>query len=77
MEQGQYDELNDAQSSICAAHSALRNLAGIIETSMKEDDWYRYDDLSGDIYCIKHALQRFEAMIAAQGLKGDGIKWRI
>jgi|DEB19_MinimDraft_3_1074340.scaffolds.fasta_scaffold15621_3 hypothetical protein len=71
------DALQDAHSAICAAHTALRRLDGVIETSLEEDDSYRYEDLSGDIYSIRHALQLFEAVIAANGLKGDGIKWRI
>jgi hypothetical protein len=72
-----YDALQDAYSAICAAHSALRSMNGVIETSLDEDDSYRFEDLSGDLYCIRHALQLFEAVIHANGLKGDGIKWRI
>lgn len=72
-----HDALRDAYSSICAAHSALRSINGVIETSLEEDDSYRFEDLSGDLYCIRHALQLFEAVITANGLKGDGIKWRI
>ncbi|MGA1695108.1 MAG: hypothetical protein ACO38B_09430 [Burkholderiaceae bacterium] len=71
------DTLQDAHNAICAAHTALRRLDGVIETSLEEDDSYRYEDLSGDIYSIRHALQLFEAVLAANGLKGDGIKWRV
>jgi len=71
------DVLQDALSAICAAHTSLRSMAGVIETSLEEDDSYRYEDLSGDIYCIRHVLQLFESVIQANGLKGDGIKWRI
>jgi hypothetical protein len=71
------DALQDAYSAICAAHTALRRMDGVIETSLAEDDSYRFEDLSGDIYSIRHALQLFEAVIAANGLKGDGIKWRV
>jgi hypothetical protein len=52
-------------------------MAGALDTSLDEDDSYRFEDLTGDIYSIRHALQLFEAVIAANGLKGDGIKWRI
>jgi hypothetical protein len=73
----QHTALHEAHSVICAAHTALRNMAGVLETSLEEDDSYRFEDLTGDIYSIRHALQLFEAVIAANGLKGDGIKWRI
>jgi|GEM_PF-5956942 len=73
----QHTALQDAYSAICAAHTALRRMDGVIETSLAEDDSYRFEDLSGDIYSIRHALQLFEAVVAANGLKGDGIKWRI
>lgn len=72
-----HDALQDAYSAICAAHSALRSINGVIETSLEEDDSYGFEDLSGDLYCIRHALQLFEAVITANGLKRDGIKWRI
>ena len=73
----QHTALHEAYSAICAAHTALRNMAGALDTSLVEDDSYRFEDLTGDTYSIRHALQLFEAVIAANGLKGDGIKWRI
>jgi hypothetical protein len=72
-----HEALHEAYSAICAAHTALRRMDGALETSLEEDDSYRYEDLTGDIYSIRHALQLFEAVITANGLKGDGIKWRI
>ena len=73
----QSDALQECYDAICAAHNALRSMAGIIETSLDETDDYRFEDLSGDIYCIRSALQSYERLIKASGLKGDGIKWRI
>ena len=72
-----FDVLQENYSAICAAHNALRSMAGVIETSLDETDDYRFEDLSGDIYCIRSALQNYERLIRAHGLKADGIKWRI
>ena len=72
-----HEALHDAYYAICAAHTALRSMAGALETSLEETNAYRFEDLSGDIYNIRHALQLFEAVITANGLKGDGIKWSI
>ena len=72
-----FDALHEHYNAICAAHNALRSMAGIIETSLNETDDYRSEDLSGDIYCIRSALQSYERLIKASGLKGDGIRWRI
>jgi hypothetical protein len=72
-----FDALQEHYDGICAAHNALRSMAGVIDTSLDETDDYRFEDLSGDIYCIRSALQNYERLIKASGLKGDGIRWRI
>lgn len=72
-----FDALHEHYNTIRAAYKALRSMAGVIDTLLDETDDYRFKDLSGDIYCIRSALQNYERLIRANGLKGDGIKWRV
>lgn len=70
----------EMHSIICAAANALRSMAGALETRIHEDngyDTYRFEDLSGDIYCVRHALQAFERVVTSCGIKADPIQWRI
>jgi hypothetical protein len=68
-----YDSYHEVFHMVCAANHALKNMEALLETSIKESDGYTFCDLSGDVYCIRKALQFLEASIKAQGLKGDPI----
>jgi hypothetical protein len=67
------DTYQELYSIVCAANHALKNMEGLLETSIDETKGYTFCDLSGDAYCIRKALQFLEASIKAQGLKGDPI----
>jgi hypothetical protein len=68
-----WDADQELYSIVCAANHALKNMEGLLETSIDETRGYTFCDLSGDVYCIRKALQFLEASIKAQGLKGDPI----
>jgi hypothetical protein len=76
----QVQAFQEMHSSICAAANALRSMAGALETRINEGndyDVYRFEDLSGDIYAIRHALQGFERVVISCGLNADPIQWRV
>lgn len=76
----QVKAMQEAHSIICAAANSLRSMAGALETRINEGhdyDVYRFEDLSGDIYAIRHALQHFERVVISCGLKADPIQWRV
>jgi hypothetical protein len=76
----QVEAFQETHSIICNAANALRSMAGALEIRINEGhdyDVYRFEDLSGDIYAIRHALQAFERVVISCGIKADPIQWRI
>lgn len=68
-----YENLSEVHNMCCAAFHALKCMEGMLETVVVERDGYTFEDMTGNLYTVRRALQMLDTMTRVNGLKTDPI----